>query len=91
MFSKGTIDTLSLVNSGGIGYTYQGVDNFVILQVDSNKKGNTTQKIARSLLQQVDYSANIYLLYLQNTVDEEWKNKVISEFNSDRIIEMEKL
>lgn len=91
MFQEGKIDTLSLVNSGGVGYTYQGVDNFVILQVDSNRKGNTTQKIARSLLHQGDYSANIYLLYLQDTVDEEWKNKVISEFSSDRIIEMEKL
>lgn len=91
MFKNGEIDTLSVVNSGGTGHTYEKVDNFVVVQVDSNQKGNTTQKIARSLLEQGDYKANIYLFYLQDTVDEEWKNKVISEFNSDRIIEMKKI
>ena len=89
-FLNREIDTLSLVNKGGIGHTYEGVDNFIIVQVDSDKKGNTTQKIARSLLQQVGYTANIYIFYVQDTVDEVWKNKALVDFDPDRIEEMEK-
>lgn len=90
-FQNKEIDILSMVNKGGIGYTYEGVDNFVIVQVDSDKKGNTTQKIARSLLKQTNYTANIYVIYLQDTVDEIWKDRALKEFDPERITEMEKI
>ena len=89
-FINKEINQLSLVNSGGVGFTYENVDNLIIVQTDSNKKGNITQKIARSLLYQKDFHANIYIIYIKGTVDEEWKNKALSEFNANKIIELEK-
>lgn len=84
-FIKGKIDTLCCVNSGGIGYTFENVDNLVIIQVNSDSKGDATQKIARSLVMQSNYVANIYILNVVNTVDEVWKDKVLLGFNSNNI------
>lgn len=77
------IDKLCCVNSGGTGLTYEGVDNFVIVQVNSNKRGDTTQKIARALLLQSNYKANIYIFYVKDTVDEKWKDEVLKEFSGE--------
>lgn len=85
MFQKGKIDSLACVNSGGVGSTYVNVDNFVIVQVNSDTKGDATQKIARSLVLQEGYTANIYILCVKDTVDEDWKDKVIKGFNPDNI------
>jgi len=84
-FLAGTINILACVNAGGVGFTYRGVDNFVIVQVDSNKSGNSIQKIARSLVLQDDYKANIYILVVKNTVDEQWKDLALEELNPDKI------
>lgn len=46
LFLDGKINKLACVNAGGIGFTYKNVDNFVIVQVNSNNKGDATQKIA---------------------------------------------
>lgn len=88
-FMKEEINTLSLVNKGGIGYTYKNVQNFIITQVDTDKKGNTTQKIARSLLKQEGYTANIYIFYIQDTVDEEWMQKALEDFDPNNVVKME--
>lgn len=88
-FKKEEINILSLVNKGGVGHTYKNVQNFIITQVDTDKKGNTTQKIARSLLKQKDYIANIYIFYIKDTVDEEWLNKALKDFNPQNVIKME--
>lgn len=84
-FIEEKIDLLACVNSGGIGSTYRNVDNFVIIQVNSNGKGDATQKIARSLVLQENYKANIYILCVVGTVDENWKNEVLKSFNSANI------
>lgn len=84
-FLEEKIDILALVNSGGIGSTYRNVDNFVIVQVNSDQKGDATQKITRSLVLQEGYIANIYILVVIDTVDEGWKNKVLEGFNPDKI------
>lgn len=84
-FLDGKIDTLGCVNSGGVGFTFKNVDNFVIIQANSNKKGDVTQKIARSLLLQVDYSANIHIICLEDTVDLNWVNKVLESFDDRKI------
>lgn len=92
LFKEGKINVLSCVNKGGIGNTYEGVENFIIVQVNTNKMGDITQKIGRALLEQGSrYKANIYLVYLQDTVDEQWKNKVLQDFNSDNIVELPKI
>lgn len=85
LFKGGKIDTLSLVNSGGVGHTFRDVDNLVIVQVNSNKKGDGTQKIARSLVLQKGYRANIYILCTVNTVDEKWKDKVLEDFGRQNV------
>lgn len=85
MFKEGEIDELSLVNSGGLGHTFTNVDNLIIVQVNSNKKGDGTQKIARSLVLQEGYKANIYILVAVDTVDESWKDKVLEDFNLDNV------
>lgn len=85
LFLEHKIDKLSCVNSGGIGFTYTNVDNFVIVQVNSNKMGDITQKIARSLLLQKDYTAKIYILYTVDTVDEVWLEGALKDFNKENI------
>lgn len=84
-FMKGKINTLACVNAGGVGYTYRDVDNFLITQVNSNGKGDSTQKIARSLVLQEGYEANIYILVVKNTVDEDWLKKVLNDFDKDKV------
>jgi superfamily II DNA or RNA helicase len=84
-FLEGKINTLACVNAGGVGFTYRDVNNFVIVQVNSDNKGDATQKIARSLVLQEGYVANIYILCVINTVDEDWKNKVLLNFNKENI------
>jgi len=84
-FQNEKINTLVCVNAGGLGNTYKNVDNFVIVQINSNKKGDATQKIARSLVLQKGYKANIYILCTVNTVDEKWKDKVLEDFNKNNI------
>jgi len=39
----------------------------------------------RSLVLQDRYVANIYILCVINTVDEDWKNKVLLDFNKENI------
>lgn len=84
-FLEGKINTLACVNSGGTGFTYKNVDNFVIVQVNSDKKGDATQKIARSLVLQEEYVANIFILVVADTVDETWKDKVLENFDKEKI------
>ena len=84
-FLDGKINKLACVNSGGIGSTYRGVNNFVIVQINSNGKGDSTQKIARSLVLQEGYVANIYILVAKGTSDEVWKNKVLEDFDTSNV------
>ena len=84
-FIKGEIPQLSCVNAGGVGYTYRNVDNLVVAQVNSNGKGDSTQKIARSLVLQEGYEATIYLFYVARTVDEDWVKKVLKDFDPDKV------
>lgn len=84
-FIDGEFDTLTCVNSGGIGTTYSNVDHFIIIQSNSDKRGDTTQKLARSLLKQGDYVANIWILCLEQTKDVTWVHSALESFNQDKI------
>ena len=84
-FINGKIDKLACVNAGGVGFTYRNVNNFVIVQTNSDKKGDTTQKIARSLVYQEGYTANIIILTVRDTVDESWTKQVLEKFNDSNI------
>ena len=84
-FIEEKIDLLTCVNSGGTGTTYRNVDHFIIVQSDSDRRGNTTQKLARSLLKQHNYKAQIWFLCLEDTKDKVWVNSALESFNQDKI------
>ena len=84
-FLNEEIDLLACVNAGGTGFTYTNVDHFIIVQSDSNKNGQTTQKLSRSLLKQTNYKANVWIICLLNTKDVDWVNKALQDFDSKKI------
>lgn len=85
LFQDEKINTLACVNSGGVGNTYRNVDNFVVVQVNSNKKGDATQKIARSLVLQDNYKAKIFIFVVTETVDERWLEEVLQDFDTNKV------
>lgn len=84
-FSEGLTDSVAMVNKGGTGYTYRAIDHLILMQVDSDANGLTSQKIARSLLNQEDYKAKIWVLCLAETRDEKWVKSLEKRFNKDKI------
>ena len=84
-FLAGGIKSLACVNAGGVGFTFKGVDNFVIVQINSNQKGDATQKIARALVPQEGYVGNIYIFVVKDTVDEGWLEEVLKDFSLDKV------
>ena len=48
------------------------------------KKKYFIQKM-RSLVLQEGYEANIYILVVKNTVDEDWLKKVLNDFDKDKV------
>lgn len=85
-FKEGKIEKISMVNTGGVGFTYNSIDNLIITQCDSDRNGNTSQKICRTLLKQKDYKANIWIICLKGTTDENWVNSVLESFDPSKII-----
>lgn len=84
-FIKGEIDEITMVNAGGIGWTYKEVDHLGMIQADSDNNGTTSQKIARTLLEQKDYKATIWLLCLMKTKDEKWIESALENFDKSKI------
>jgi hypothetical protein len=82
-FIKHEIKEIYLVNAGGVGFTYDKIDNLIIIQVDSNKNGLSQQKIARTLLLQDNYKAKIWIFKLIDTQDEIWVKSLLENFSSD--------
>jgi len=84
-FLDGNLNELACVNAGGTGFTYKGVDHFIIVQSNSNKNGNFVQKLSRSMLKQDNYKAQIWVVCLLNTKDEEWVKNALKNFDSKKI------
>lgn len=84
-FISGEIDTITMVNAGGIGFTYKEIDHLVMVQCDSDKNGETSQKLARTLLDQKDYKATIWILCLIGTKDENWVESALENFDKNKI------
>ena len=84
-FISGEIDEICMVNAGGTGFTYKSIDHLVVVQADSDKNGLTVQKICRTLLAQKDYQAQIWILNLSGTQDENWVNSALSKLNKEKI------
>jgi superfamily II DNA or RNA helicase len=84
-FMAGEIDEITMVNAGGTGFTYKGIDHLMLTQCDSDKNGLTSQKIARTLLDQKDYKATVWLLSLVGTQDEKWVDSVLKNFDKSKV------
>lgn len=84
-FNNNEIETITMVNSGGIGYTYKQIENLIIVQCNSDKNGDIGQKIARSLLEQKNYKANIWILCLIGTKDEQWVESALQNFDKEKV------
>lgn len=84
-FLEYEIDELYCVKAGGVGFTFKGIDHLVLIQTDSDKKGDTTQRISRALLSQEGYIGNIWIICLEDTKDKEWLQEALKEFDKDKI------
>ncbi len=84
-FHDGIIPKLGLINKGGIGSTFIGLENIIIIQATNDTNGMTTQKLCRSLLKQGAYEARIFFFVLDGTVDNNWVNSAISIFKPENI------
>lgn len=85
LFQEESINELVMVNSGGIGHTFKKIDHLILVQADSNKNGTTSQKLSRTLLEQGDYEAAIWIVCLKNTKDEDWVKSTLSDFDENKI------
>ena len=83
-FKNGEIDKITMVNTGGTGHTYKAIDHLVIVQSDSDKNGLTSQKICRTLLDQKDYEATIWMVSLIGTQDNSWIQSTLSNFDRSK-------
>jgi superfamily II DNA or RNA helicase len=79
------IDSLGLVDAGSLGFTYRNVDHLIIVQVDSDNTGRTTQKICRALLKEEDKIPIIWIIKLLETQDEKWVQSALSNFDPTKI------
>lgn len=85
LFQNKQIELISMVNSGGIGYTYKDIDHLIVVQANSDINGNTSQKISRALLKQGDRVAVIHVICLDNTRDETWVERALLNFDRTKI------
>jgi len=84
-FLHGEINEIAMVNAGGTGFTYTALDHLILTQTDSDKNGLTSQKISRTLLDQKDYEATIWILSLVGTQDEKWVASVLENFDKRKV------
>lgn len=85
-FQNFEIDQIAMVNAGGVGFTFEGIEYLVLVQMDSNKTGMSTQKIARALLKQEgNDKVQIYVLCLSETKDEDWVASGLSGLDHNKI------
>lgn len=84
-FINGEIDKIAMVHKGGTGATYKAIDHLVLVQADSDKNGLTSQKICRTLLQQENYKATIWIICLTGTQDEKWIESALERFDKTKV------
>ena len=84
-FQNKEINKLAMVRSGSVGYTYEGVEFVLIMQMDSNKTGLSTQKLARSLLKEGDKKVKVFIIALDKTQDMNWISDSLRGFSKKRL------
>ena len=73
-----------MVNTGGVGFTFTGIEHLIIMQVDADVNGNTTQKICRALIND-GIKPVIWILQLDTTQDEVWVNQTLTRFSANKV------
>lgn len=84
-FLNGEISTIAMVNCGGTGFTYEGLKHLVLVQADSDKNGQTSQKISRILLAEENKKATVWIICLRKTRDAVWVNSTLENFDKSKI------
>lgn len=84
-FQNKEINQLSLVNAGGVGFTYTDIDFVILHQIDSNKLGNSLQKLSRSLIYRECCIPKIYILYTKDTQEEVWLESFLDSLDKSKI------
>lgn len=84
-FKNNEIDTITMVNAGGVGHTYKDINHLVMVQADSDKNGAASQKLCRALLRYNDNIPNIWVICLDGTQDELWVTSFLDRFDKNKI------
>ena len=84
-FANNEIDHLICVNSGGTGHTYKEIDHLILVQANSDKGGETTQKVLRSMVKQGNRVACIWIICLTDTQDEKWVQAALENFDQKKV------
>jgi superfamily II DNA or RNA helicase len=80
LFMRKEINRLSCVKALNEGMNIPDIDNAIIVQVNS-KERHLIQKIGRAVRFRENHTANIYIIYAKNTVDEKWVDQATKNLN----------
>ena len=83
-FKSGEVNTLSCVNALNEGHNIPNVDNAVITQVTS-KERHLIQRVGRIIRYKENHVGKIYLIVIENTVDEQWMQKALENIDNLKI------
>lgn len=83
-FVNEEIQRLSCVNSLNEGHNIPNVDNALVVQLNS-KELNLVQRIGRIVRYRHGHIANIFIIMVQNTVDEAWTYNALTNFEDGNI------
>ena len=83
-FKKGEILQLSCINALNEGQNIDDLSIAFIVVIDSTVK-NAMQRIGRAIRFTEGKVANVIILCVRDTVDEEWTKKALSQLSSDRV------
>ena len=84
-FQNEEITELAMVKKGGVGTTYRNIDNLIIVHLDNDNTGNSMQRLSRTLLKQQNYKANIWVLCIKDTLDEDVVANFVNKLDEDKV------
>jgi superfamily II DNA or RNA helicase len=88
MFKSGQINKLSCVLQLNEGVNVPDLKQSIILHSYGNER-KFAQRLGRTLRLPVNQVAIVHVLCYVDTVDEEWLNKALSDFDEDKIIKLD--
>jgi superfamily II DNA or RNA helicase len=84
MFASGQVSRLSAVEQLSEGVTIPRLKHIVIMHSYGNEK-KASQKIGRALRLNKDETSSVHILCYKDTVDEDWVEKALSDFDESKI------